>query len=507
MNTNSKKHSIVDIPVFAVSVTLILILVLALFIFPSETSTAMQGAYHFVVDKLGFIYTWAGILSVIGILYFSFSKYGKIKFGAPDEKPEYKGFTWAATLFTAGIAAAILYWAPIEWTEYFKSPALGIEPYSREAAEWSGAYTFFHWGVIPWALYAISALPIAYCYFVRKTPVLKVSETCREVLGKHSDGIIGKLFDIIFILAMIMGTTTEIGISVPYVTTAVCTLLGIETDLKWMLIVLFATTILFSIAAYFGLKKGISKLGSATSVLGIGILIFIFVFGPTLFIIKMSTTSVGLFAQNFIRMATWMDPILDGGFVQAWTQFFWAWWLSASLFMGLFIARLSRGRTVRNVLLGSVGYGSLGCGIFFWVMQGYTMDLHFSGKFDMVESIANIGGSETIMQVFQMLPLGKLLILACAICGIMLLATTYDASATSIAAVSQRHLHQGEDPDSKLVLFWSILMVLIPAGILAADGPFTTIQSATVVGSLPVAFVMIVEMIAFVKMVYNDNAI
>lgn len=465
----------------------------------------MQQAYYWIVNNMGFIYTWSGILAVVAILYFSFSKYGKIKFGEPNEKPEYKGFTWAATMFTAGIAAAILYWAPIEWTEYFKSPALNIEPLTAEAAEWAGAYTFFHWGVIPWALYAISSLPIAYCYFVRKEPVLKVSEACREVLGKQSDGIIGKTFDIMFILSMIMGTTTEIGIAVPYVTTAVCTLINTEPNITWMLIVLAATTITFSFAAYFGLKRGIAKLGSATSALGLSILAFIFIFGPTLFIISMSTTSIGVFAQNFIRMATWMDPILNGGFVQSWTQFFWAWWMSASLFMGLFIARMARGRTVKNVLLGSVGYGSLGCGLFFWVMGSYTMDLHFSGTLDMLESITSIGQNATIMQALQMLPLGKILIGACALCGIMLLATTYDASATSIAAVSQRRLHQGEDPNSKLVLFWSILMVLIPAGILIANGPFTTIQSATVVGSLPIAFIMIVEIISFVKMVRNDN--
>ncbi|NLZ45370.1 MAG: hypothetical protein GX896_01620, partial [Clostridiales bacterium] len=175
MNGRKVKGGILDVPVFTVSVTLILVLVLALFTFPSATSAAMQNAFHFVVDKLGFIYTWAGIMSVVGVLYFSFSKYGKIKFGEADEKPEFRDFTWVATLFTAGIAAAILYWAPIEWVEYYKAPALGLEPLSWEAAEWSGAYTFFHWGIIPWALYTISALPIAYCYFVRKTPVLKVS--------------------------------------------------------------------------------------------------------------------------------------------------------------------------------------------------------------------------------------------------------------------------------------------------------------------------------------------
>lgn len=504
---NHKQEKLLDRPVFFVTVGLILAVSLPLFLFPSATTDAMVAVKEFIVNKLGFIYTWAGILSVVGILYFSLSRYGKIKFGDPDEKPEYSGYTWAATMFTAGIAAAILYWSPIEWTYYYQEPPLGIPALTWEAAEWSSAYTFFHWGVVPWALYAIGALPIAYCYFVRKTPVLKVSETCREVLGHQTDGVIGKLFDISFIISMLMGTTTEIGTAVPYVTTALCTVAHIETNTTAMLIILLTTTVLFSTAACFGLKKGIAKLGNATSYVGLGILAFVFIFGPTLFILKMSTTSVGLFTQNFVRMVSWMDPVMNGGFAEAWTQFYWAWWMSASLFMGLFIARMSRGRTVRNVLLGSVGYGSLGCGLFFWVFGSFTMDLQFSGKFDMIGAISEKGENAAIMDAIQQLPLGQIVIAACAICGIMLLATTYDASSTSIAAVSQRQLLHGKDPNRLLVLFWSILMVLIPAGIILADGPFEALQSATIAGSLPVTFILIVEMIAFVKMVKVDRTI
>lgn len=502
-----EKKQILDRPVFFISIAVILVLVVLLFVAPQKTTDAMVATNHFIVNNLGFVYTWAGIASVLAVLYFSFSRYGKIKFGDPGEKPEYSEFTWAATMFTAGNAAALIYWAPLEWIYYYQDPALGIEPLSWQAAEWSGAYTFFHWGVIPWSLYVISALPIAYCYFVRKTPVLKVSETCRDVLGKHSDGALGKLFDILFIVAMIMGTTTEIGIAVPFVSTAICTVCGTEVNITWMLAVMIVTTVLFSVAAVIGLKKGVAKLGNATSVLGIGILIYILVFGPTLFIIKMATTSTGLFAQNFVRMATWMDPVLNGGFAEAWTQFYWAWWMSASLFMGLFIARLSRGRTVRRVLLGSVGYGSLGAGAFFWVFSGFTMDLQLHGKFDFIGAVNELGTSGGIMAALKQLPLGIVIIAACAICGVMFLATTYDASATSIAAVSQRQIHAGEDPDKRNVLAWSILMVLIPAGILVADGPFEALQATTIAGSFPVTFIIIVEMIAFVKMVKRDQGL
>ena len=494
-----------DKHVFFISISLIVLLVIFLFAFPEGTTEIMVSAKNFMVNNLGFVYTWSGILSVVAVCFFSFSHYGKIKLGDADDKPEYSNLTWASTLFTAGIAAAILYWSPIEWTYYYETPALGIEPLTWEAAEWSQAFTFFHWGIIPWSLYAIGAIPIAYCYYVRKKPVLKVSETCRDLLGKHTDGPIGKLFDICFIIAMVMGATTEIGTAVPYISTAICTLLGIEVHTSTMILVLFATTVLFSVAAFFGLKKGICKLGDTTAFACIGILLFVFIFGPTIFIIKISTTSMGIFTQNFIRMMTWMDPIMNGGFEETWTQFYWAWWMSASLFMAMFIARLSRGRTVRNVLLGSVCYGSLGCGLFFWIFGGFTMNLQFSGEYDLISAIKNIGSNAAIMEALKHLPLGNIVILICAFCGIMLLATTYDASTTSIAAISQLRLKQGEDPNRLLTLFWSCLMVLVPAGIIVANGPFAALQAATIVGSFPVPFILIVEMLTFVKMVKADS--
>lgn len=495
----------IDPVVFGVSVALTLGIVFALFVFPDESRAVTTRLFDGVLENFGFIYTWGGAAALLACFYFSFSKYGKVKFGDKDEKPEYSTFVWAATLFTAGIAAAILYWSPIEWTYYYTDPALGVESESWEAAEYAASYNFFHWGPVPWALYAICSMPVGYSYYTRKKPVMKISEPCREILGDRVDGIIGKVIDILFILAIVMCATTELGISTPLVTTAICTVLGIEPTLTIEYVVLLIITVVFALAAYFGLKKGLTKLGTLNTYVAIGIVIFIFIVGPTLFIIRMTTTSVGLMADNMLRMLSWMDPVGRSGFVETWTQFYWAWWMSFSLFMGLFIARLSRGRTVRNVLMGSLIFGSLGCGVFFWIVGGFSMDLQLSGKLDVIGLISQIGENETIMAILRQLPMSGLLILLYFICGVLFLATTLDASTASLATVSQKNLQLGCDPDRRLVIFWSFAVVLMPIGILNLEGSVKTLQSAVVVGSLPIAFIMILLVMSFVKMTKNDN--
>lgn len=494
-----------DKTVFIVSSGLVLSIALLLFIFPESSKQVISVLMDKILGNFGFIYTWAGIASVAVCLYFAFSKYGKIRFGDPDEKPEFTNFTWAATLFTAGIAVAILYWGPIEWVSYYLEPALGVEPGSELAAEWAQAYDLFHWGPIPWALYSICALPIGYSYYTRKKPVMKVSETCRDIIGDQSNKLPGKVIDILFIIAILMGQTVEIGSAMPLITAGFCTIFHLEPNPIYNYIILGTVTVVFAVAAYMGLKKGITRLGRINYVLAIVILLFVFIVGPTVFILKMTTTSTGLFAQNFIRMATWMEPVGTTGFVEHWTQFYWAWWMSAGLFMGMFIARMSRGRTVRSVLIGSIFWGTAGCGAFFWILGGFTMNLQFTGKLDVIGMISQQGESMTIMECLKQLPMSTILIIAYSICGILFLATTLNSMTTGISSVCLKNLQQGDDPDRKLVLYWSVVIVLLPCAMFSMDADFSIIQSATIVGSLPVSVVMVILTLSFVKMVKTDR--
>ena len=295
-----KEISLLDNGVFWTSAILILVVGLVLLFFPTQSSAVTLKLRTAILDYFGFVYSWLGIAVVVGCLYFGLSKYGNIKFGTPDEKPEFSEFTWAASLFTAGIAAAILYCCATEWTGYYAAPGLFITPYSAKAAEWANAYGLFHWTAIPWAFYVICAMPIGYSYFVRRKPILKVSEVCREFLGDRVDGWIGKAIDICFIVAIIMGAATDVGQGIPVIASSFTSLFHVNLGRFGNQVVCLVITAMFITSATLGLKKGIAKLSSINTVLALILLVLILIFGPTFFIIKMSTTGMGLFLQNFV---------------------------------------------------------------------------------------------------------------------------------------------------------------------------------------------------------------
>ena len=493
----------IDKPVFFISAAVLLVVSILFLLFPEQSSNIIQKLFHHTLHNFGFIYTWAGILVIVAMLFFSFSYFGKIKFG--NTKPEFSTFTWGSLLFTAGIAAALMFWGAIEWVYYYTKPAQGIEAESWLAAEWANTYGIFHWGITAWSFYAICSLPIGYSYFVRETPILKISEACSSILGSKVKKWPGKIIDIFFILSLAFGAATSLSIGVLMVSAAVCSMLNTTTSLFYDLLMLAITTALFAFTGFLGLKKGIAKLSRINSFLALAILVIVFIFGPSLFIIKMTTTSIGLLGNNFFRMSTWMDPVTNGGFPESWTQFYWAWWIAYAPFMGLFIARISRGRSIKNVLLGSMTFGSLGCALFFWVLGNYQMNLQLTGKLDIISLVNSIGASSAIMEGFKMLSVGKLIIALYAICGIMFLATTFNSVSFSFAAVSMKELKQNEDPNRYLILVWAIILALIPAALLALKGPLSTLQSVTVIGSLPLVFIIILEISSFIKMVHQDK--
>jgi BCCT family betaine/carnitine transporter len=315
----------------------------------------------------------------------------------------------------------------------------------------------------------------------------------------------GKVIDIVFIIALVCGAATSLGVGIPMVTAAICSLFGIQETMGLNVVIMLITTALFGLTGFLGLKKGIAKLSNINMVLAFLILLIVLVFGPTKFIMKMFITSVGYLAQNYVRMSTWLDPVGNGGFPESWTQFYWAWFMAYAPFMGLFIARISRGRTLRNVLLGGVAFGGLGCMVFFWILGNFQMDLMVSGKLDIAAIIADKGASTAIMEGFRQIPLGIVVIALYAVCGIVFLATTFNSVSYSIAAVSMKEIKLGEDPNRYIVLFWAFLLALLPIALLALKGPFSTLQSVTVLGSLPLTVVITLEIVSFVRMVRQDR--
>ncbi|WP_079479303.1 BCCT family transporter [Halobacillus salinus] len=501
------KTKLIDWPTFIGAFILLIGVTVPLVLFPEAGKELVDQANTFMTGNFGVLYMVMGLVIFAFLIYVAFSKNGSIKLGDEGEKPEFNTFSWAAMLFAAGIGSSILYWAVIEWAYYYQGPPFGVEPESKEAIQWATAYGIFHWGPIAWAIYTLPALPIAYFYYVRKKPVLKVSEAVRPVLGDRVDGPLGNVIDILFMFGLLGGAGTTLALGTPMIAEGIHSLTGIPANLGMKSAIMLLCTLIFAISAYSGLKRGIKVLSDINLWLAIFILGFIFVVGPTRFISETTFNALGILTDNFFKMATWVEPFGNlgqfeqTGFPESWTVFYWAWWLVYAPFVGLFVARISRGRTIRQMVLGTMVYGTLGCILFFGIMGNFGLYMQLTGSFDVIGFMNENGAPATIVEIINQLPLAKFMVLLFTILAIIFLATTFDSSSYILASVVQKNV-EGE-PLRWNRLFWAFALCLMPL-VLMFLGGLGTLQTASIVGGFPLIIIMFLLAWSFMKASNTD---
>ncbi|MGF1688032.1 BCCT family transporter [Photobacterium japonica] len=479
----------IDKTTFLGALFLIFIVILPIIIWPAEATYWINIAKEMMTNTLGVIYLAFGLIALLFMVYIYFNAIGQIKLGDANDPPEYSSMSWASMLFCGGIGASILYWGMIEWVFYYQSPPFGAQPGSAEAIQWATAYGIFHWGPIAWSIYLIPGIPIAYFFYVRKQPVLKVSMALKPVLGEaKAGGNLGKCIDILFIFGLIGGAATTLGLAAPMINTGLNHLFNLPITPMSEIGVLLLCTLLFSYSSYKGMDKGIKVLSNINFWMAMGLLLFILLAGPTLFIIETGFEAMGTLLSNFFKMATWLDavggfePFNDSRFPQNWTIFYWAWWLVFAPSMGLFIARISRGRTIKQMIAGSIIYGSLGCALHFIIMGNYGLSLQLSGQLDVIETINLRGANEAIFAILAQLPLGEIVTAVFVLLCIFFTATTFDSIAFILAAVVQNDV--SEDPMRWNRLFWAFMLSFLPS-VLLFIGDLNTLQTAAIIGGTP----------------------
>ncbi|SIO29026.1 BCCT family transporter [Halodesulfovibrio marinisediminis] len=469
---------------------------LPLLAYPTEGERVINALFTFITVQTGWLYMLAGLGSFALILWFAFGPLAHKRLG---DTVEYSTFAWVGMLFCAGVGAGIMFGGAIDWAYYLAYPLGGAPAGSREAAEWSTAYGMFHWGPTCWAIYATLAVPIGYSYYVKKIPVLNISQACTGLLGDHVNNWPGKVIDILFMAGLIAGSATALGLGIPIVTAGVVAVTGVSHSFTLEIMVLIGVSLIFSATSYLGLKKGLSRLSEFNVYLALGLLLFVFITGPTLFLTEMTLSSLGLLISEFVRMATWMNPAKGSGFTQDWTVFYYAWFVAYAPFMSLFIAKISRGRTVRQVVLGPVLIASLGCGCFYLVFGNFGLHLQLTNQLDVVEMVKSVKGATVIMQIADFLPMAPLYKLIFATVTAISMATTFDAVSFALAATTTKELTPDEEPARWNRLFWALSLGLVPAGILLINGPLSVLQTASIVVGLPVLGVVWVGVISFFK--------
>ncbi len=481
--------------------------------FTDEMKSVTASAKKWVIDYTGWLYLMFGAGILLYTLWLALGRYGNVKLGDPDEKPEFGTLHWIAMMFTAGIGAGLVTWAFGEPIYYFMGPPLGVEAMSNQAYEWAHMYPMIHWGLVPWAFYAIAAIPIAYSLYVKKKPKLLISEACDTVLPETGKPMMKNVIDIFIILGIIAGTTTSLGIGVPLLSALLSKLTGMADGTTLKVIVLAGWVLLFGTSTILGLKKGIQKLADINMILAGFLMLMILVVGPTVFILEMATNSLGLMADNFFRIILWSDPIEKTGFVGAWTVFYWAWWLAFAAFVGLFIARISRGRTIKQVLLGTLVWGCLGTMSYMAIAGGYALhleQLHQTGQEGGIALVQTLKDNPSnglyliTADIAANMPGGKATLLLFIIVCVIFYATTMDSAAYIAASVSSKEINPETDPPLISRFTWIGILFLMTLGAVISDS-LDTVMSITVIGSLPLIPILILMCVSLARDLKNNH--
>ncbi|WP_255875409.1 BCCT family transporter [Microbulbifer elongatus] len=480
-----------DLPVFIPAFAIAVIAACFLVFRPEQAEAWAAHLMSLVTSQFGWLFVIFGFGTFVFALWLAFGRFGQVKLSRTDEPPEYSELSWAAMMFSAGIGIGLVSWSFVEPIYYLSTPPLHIEPHSARAAEWGHMYTLFHWSFVPWALYAVPSVAVAYVLHARHRPLLRISEVCRPVLGNRVDGWVGSVIDTLIILGLIAGAGTSLGLGVPLVSALTTSTLGIEENLYTRLGVIGVWTVIFGVSAYKGLKAGIRILSDINIFLAIALVLLVLFVGPTVFILSLSANSLGLMLDSFPRISFWLDPVKDGGFPDAWTLFYWAWWIAYAPLMGLFFGRISRGRTIRQTVLGIICWGSLGCIAFLSICGAYALHLELDGVLEVSRMLSENGIPATVVEIVKTLPFSQVLLAAFTVLSFVFLATTLDSSAYVLASISTKNLYGEDEPGKRNRLAWAFALAMIAVGLLFASG-LQTVKSLTIILALPLTAVLFV---------------
>ncbi|MCP1225957.1 BCCT family transporter [Sebaldella sp. S0638] len=495
-----KEKLSIDRQIVIPSVLLIIILSVSFLFFNYKDKGILENIFNFVTEYLGGGYLIFIFSIILLLIYIVFTKIGDIKLGSFE--PEHSTLSWISMLFCACIGSSILYWGLIEWAYYFMSPPFGMKKMSSGAAEASVAYTMFHWGISGWASYSIAAVIIGYYFYVKKIPSFKISVSCK-FSDQKNESIAGKIVDIFIITGLVCGVAVSVTLGTPMISEGLKELFGIQPTVAGNIMIAIFWAGLFATSAVSGIDKGIKLLSNINSIMVVCFALFFLLAGSTTFILNNTVNSIGYMFQNFIKMSFYTDPVGKSSFPQQWTIFYWAWWISYMPIMGLFIANISKGRTIRQVVVGTTVFGSMGCWFLQSIFGSYALSLQISGQLDTVGIINKHGNYTAIMAILNTLPYSKIAIAVFIILSFIFLTTTCDSSAYILATISTRKIKIGQEPTKVSRLLWSIAIIILPVVLLIVGG-INTVKLVSVLGSVPLLIILLKMIVNFIKDVKKD---
>lgn len=482
-----------------VSVGLILAIVLWGVLSPASLGAVFDTLLAVITRDFGWLYLWVVLGLVVMALVLAFSRYGALKLGGEDEEPEFSLGSWFAMLFAAGMGIGLVFWGVAEPISHYGNPPPGIAPQTPEAANAAMRYSFFHWGLHPWAVYSVVALAIAFFQF-RKGGSAQVS-TAIESLPWGFARRLGPLVNVLAVIATAFGVAASLGMGALQINSGLAALTGMPVGPAWQVGIIAVTTVLFVGSSVSGVGRGIKWLSNANLLLAALLALTLFVLGPTVAIIDTFTTTLGSYVSEFVRMSLRMTPFRDSGWVGGWTIFYWAWWVSWSPFVGLFIARVSRGRSVREFVLGTVLAPTLAGFLWFSVFGGTALTLEVMRGVPLSEAVS-ADVSTALFAMFEALPLGSVMSVVATVLVVVFFVTSGDSATLVLSMMSTGG---DENPRARVKLIWGALISGIAISLLLAGG-LKAVQTATIVFAVPFAVVIVLMAVALWRGVRDDWA-
>jgi choline/carnitine/betaine transport len=497
----------VDTIVFGVTAAIAVAFVLWGFLSTDTLSSASGAGLGWVVHNMGWLFSLVASGCVFFVIWLAASKYGRIPLGRDDEQPEFNTVSWIAMMFSAGMGIGLMFYGVSEPLSHFVTPPPGTGAAGKtEAVQNAMATTLFHWTLHPWAIYAVVGLAIAYGVF-RKGRSLLISSAFAPLLGeKRANGPIGRVIDMLAIFATLFGSAASLGLGALQIGSGFEIVAGIGKAGNMLLVAIIAVlTLCFILSAVSGVAKGIQWLSNINMVLALVLAVFVFVVGPTVFILNLVPTAVGSYFQDLAMMSARTDAA--GGdamkeWLSGWTIFYWAWWVSWTPFVGMFIARISRGRTIRQFVTGVLLVPSVVSLVWFAIFGGAGIDMQRKGT-----DLAGAGSSEgTLFAMLSHMPLSTITSIVVMLLVAIFFVSGADAASIVMGTLSERGTLS---PSRKTVIFWGAATGAVAAVMLLVGGEdaLSGLQNITIVAALPFLVVMVGLAIALVKDLSNDPMI
>ena len=486
------------------SISLFSVLFIATFIlYDAEfAKRTIDLSYKSIVNVFGPTYLVLTLFCFFFLLFLCLSKFGNYKFGGNEACTEFSYISWIGMLFCSGIGGGIIYWSGVEWSYYVGNPPFGIDPYSSESFSLATAYGLFHWGISAWSIYGIPAIALSIAFYKYNLNSLRLSSSLSGLgISNIESTLFGRFIDLIFILATVGAAGGTIGSYIPMLSSGFSEIFSLNKGLYLDILVICLCVGLFGYSVYKGLDKGIKNLSNFNLILALVFLLIIMFSTDIIGLLQTSVSGLLFSITHFWDMST-LGISEESEFAEEWTIFYWAWWVAFGPLVGLFIARISKGRDLRQIIFGMLIFGTIGTWLFYLILGGYAMNGELNGNINVINDMKEFGHAETAINVISSLPLSSLMLFIFCLITVVFITTSYDSMSYVISYHVLKTDGQLSNPHRNLRLGWAIILGILP-GTLVLYSDHSVALDLILITSLPLMLTYPLMAISIMKELKN----